>query len=320
METFSEKNFGLDLVRATEAAALAAGPWAGRGDPAGADGDAARAMRRILNTMHMDGKIVIGEEGRHQNEPDLLGSGEKVGDGSLPAVDIVVDPVEGIRLLSEGLSETISVAGIAPAGSMRSLAPAAYMEKLVVSHEVASVIGIKCLDAPAGWTLGLVAKAKEKPVSALTVFVLNRPRHQELITEIREAGARILLRPDGDVAGALMAATPRSGVDVLMGIGGIPEGVITACAVKALGGVILGRLAPQNNEEREAALDAGLDMNQVFTGDEMVASDDVFFAATGVTDGGLLGGVKFHRSGMTTHSLVMRGKTRTRRTIHTDHY
>lgn len=320
IETFSGRNIGLDLVRATEAAALAAGQWVGRGDAAVADGDAARALRRVLNSMHIDGTIIVGEEGRHPDESELLVTGEKVGDGTMPAVDIVVDPVEGIRLLAEGLPETISVAGIAPKGTMRSLAPAPYMEKLVVSREAADAIKPRCLDAPVGWTLGLVAEAKQKPVRALTVFVLNRPRHDDLISEIRESGARILLRPDGDVAGALMAATPGSGVDVLMGVGGTPEGVIAACAVRALGGAMFGRIAPEGIGKGQKMLENGRSLDEVFSANELVTSDDLFFAATGITEGSMLDGVKFLSSGMTTHSMVLRGKTGTRRTVRAEHH
>ena len=320
MQGKTERNLGLDLARATEAAALAAGQWAGRGDTHAADADATQAMRQALNTIHMDGKLILGEEARHPDYSDVLATGEKVGDGRLPAVDVAVNPIEGIRLLAEGLPEGLSVAAAAPKGAVRSFAPAAYMEKLVVSREVAQALTPKCLDAPAGWTLGLIAREKKKPVSAVTVFVLNRPRHKELIEEIREAGARILLRPEGDVAGALRAATPGSGVDALMGIGGTTEGVIAACATKALNGGMLARLSPQSDQERSEVLGAGIEIDRILNCDQMVGSDDVFFAATGVTDGGLLDGVKFLRNGLTTHSLVLRGKTGTLRVVHTDHH
>ena len=320
METKTERNLGLELARATEAAALAAGQWAGRGETNAADAAATEAMRHILNTIHMQGKVVIGEETRHPDYPNVLKSGEEVGDGRHPAVDVAVNPVEGIRLLAEGLPEVLSVVAAAPKGAMRSFAPAAYMEKLVVSREVADALTPKCLDAPAGWTLGLIAREKKKPVSAVTVFVLNRRRHQDLIADIRAAGARILLRPAGDVAGALRAATPGSGVDALMGIGGTAEGVIAACATKALNGGMLARLAPQSDEEKDAVRRGGLEHDLIVNCDEIVGSDDVFVAATGVTDGGLLDGVKFLRKGVTTHSLVLRGKTGTLRTVHTEHH
>ena len=200
MQEKTERNLGLDLARATEAAALAAGQWVGRGEIHTANAAATQAMRHVLNTIHMDGKVVIGEEARHPDYPDVLATGEKLGDGTHPAVDLAVNPVEGIRLLAEGLPEALSVAAAAPAGARRLLGPAAYMEKLVVSREVAEALTAKCLDAPAGWTLGLIAREKKKPVNAVTVFVLNRPRHEELVAEIRASGARILLRPEGDVA------------------------------------------------------------------------------------------------------------------------
>ncbi len=320
MHEKTERNLGLELARATEAAALAAGQWAGRGETHVADADATQAMRQVLNTIRMEGKLIIGEEARHPDSPDVLTTGETVGDGRQPAVDVVVNPVEGIRLLAEGLPGVLSVAAAAPKGALRSFAPAAYMEKLVVSREVAMALTPKCLDAPAGWTLGLIAREKKKPVSAVTVFVLNRPRHEDLVAEIRSAGARILLRPAGDAAGALRAATPGSGVDALMGIGGTAEGVIAACATKALKGGMLARLVPQSDDERSDVLSAGLEPERIYSCDQMVSSEDVFFAATGVTDGGLLHGVRFLRKGLTTHSLVLRGKTGTLRTVHTDHH
>jgi fructose-1,6-bisphosphatase II len=316
----TERNLGVDLARATEVAALAAGQWVGRGEKQAADAAATQAMRQALNTIHMDGQVVIGEEARHPDYPEVLTTGESIGDGKLPMVDIAVNPVEGISLLAEGLPEVLSVAAAAPKGAMHSFAPAAYMEKLVVSREVALALTPKCLDAPAGWTLGLIAREKRKPVSAVTVFVLDRPRHEALIADIRACGARILLRPEGDVAGALRAATPGSGVDALMGIGGTAEGVIGACATKALNGGMLARLAPQSDDERSEVLAAGLDVERIFECDQMITSDDVFFAATGITDGGLLDGVRFLRKGLTTHSLVLRGKTGTLRTVHADHH
>ncbi len=320
VQDITERNLGLELARATEAAALAAGEWVGRGEAHTADAAATQAMRQALSTIHMDGKVVIGEEARHADFPDVLTTGEKVGDGRPPAMDVAVNPVEGIRLLAEGLPEVLSVAAAAPKGALCSFAPAAYMEKLVVSREVALALTPKCLDAPVGWTLGLIAREKKKPVSAVTVFVLKRPRHEDLVAEIRASGARILLRTEGDVAGALQAATPGSGVDALMGIGGTAEGVIAACATKALNGGMLARLAPQSNEERSDVLSAGLELERIYNCDQMVASDDVFFAATGVTDGGLLNGVKFLWKGLTTHSLVLRGKTGSLRIVHTDHH
>jgi len=255
-------NLGLDLVRVTEAAALAAGRWMGLGRQDEADQAAAEAMVEALNTLDMDGHIVIGEEGKLGTHSPL-DSGNKVGTGNGPEVDVVVDPIEGRNLLARGHPDAVAVAGVAPRGSMWSPGPAVYMEKIVVDREAAESLVPQCMDAPAAWTLALVARVKKKEMHDLVVFVLDRPRHQDLIEEIRAAGARAMLRSDGDVAGALLAATPNTNVDVLMGVGGVPEGVIAACAVKALGGGMLGRLAPQSVEERETIKAAGLDSRQI---------------------------------------------------------
>lgn len=318
MSTHTERNLGLSIMRATEAAALVAGRWAGRGDLLAADLWAARAMQKVLNSVDMDGLIVIGEEPRHA-EHSLLTTGTTIGDGLGPQMDVVVDAVEGVRLLGEGLPDAVSVVALAPRGAMRSLAPSAYMEKLVVSAEAAAAIGPEALTAPPLWTLGVVARAMRKSVEDLTILVLKRPRHEALIEEIRSAGARVLLRPEGDVVGALLAAMPGNGVDLLMGTGGTTEGVVAACAVKAIGGAIFGRLNPQSEDERREILEAGLDTKKVFSSDELVSSDDVFFAATGITDGLLLRGVHYHGNGATTNSLVLRGKSGVRRQVYTDH-
>jgi fructose-1,6-bisphosphatase II len=244
MEKHPPRNLGLDLVRVTEAAALAAGRWMGRGDRVSADQAASEAMFAALNTLDMDGRVVIGEEkrvGMHSS----LDSGQRVGTGYGPAVDVVVDPVDGTALLTEGRSGAISVVGVAPADSMWAPDPAVYMEKIVVDRQAAGGLSPECLDAPAAWTLALIARLKQKPVRDIVVFVLDRPRHQELIEEIRAAGARVWLRGDGDISGAILAATPNSGADVLMGVGGVSEGVVAACAIKAMEGAMLGRLAPQ---------------------------------------------------------------------------
>ena len=244
------RNLGLDLVRATEAAALAAARWMGLGKPDEADNDATEAMFRTLNTLDMEGHIVIGEEGKlGRHSP--LDSGTVVGTGDGPRVDVVVDPVDGRKRLALGYSDAMAVVGVAPLGSMLSVAPAIYMDKIVVDRSAAKAMVPECMHAPAAWTLALVARLKNKPVRDLVVFVLDRPRHEDLIEEIRMAGARVLLRSDGDIAGALMAAYPGSGVDLLMGVGGIAEGVIAACAVKALGGTMLARLAPQAQPYRK---------------------------------------------------------------------
>ncbi len=313
-----ERNLGLSILRATEAAALVAGRWVGRGDPLAADQAAAEAMYQVLNKVDMDGLIVIGEEQRHADQI-LLTSGTSIGNRQGPPMDVVVDAVEGVQLLAEGLPDAVSIVALAPRGTMRSLVPSSYMLKLVVSEEAAHAIGPEALDAPPAWTLGVVARAVGKAVPDLTVFVLKRPRHQDLIEEIRMAGARALLRPEGDVVGALLAALPGLSVDVLMGIGGTAEGIVAACAVKAVGGVLFGRLAPQSEEEWRQISDAGLDLKQILPGYELVASDDVFFAATGITDGLLLKGVHYHAASATTHSLILGGTSGIRRQIYTDH-
>ena len=312
------RNLGLDLVRATEAAALAATRWMGLGKADEADNDAAEAMVRALNTLHMQGRIVVGEEGKlGRHSP--LDSGAKVGTGAGPEIDVVVDPIDGRRRLALGYSDAISVAGLAPRDSMWSPAPAVYMEKIVVDREAAEALVPECLDAPAAWTLALVARVKHKPVRDLVVFVLDRPRHHHLVEEIRAAGARVLLRSDGDIAGGMMAAYPDSDVDLLMGIGGIAEGVIAACAVKALGGRMLGRLAPQSEQEQGEVRAAGLDTQSILSCSEMVRGNHIFFVATGITDGLLLRGVRLHGSEAETNSLVLRAATGTRRVIHTTH-
>jgi fructose-1,6-bisphosphatase II len=312
------RNLGLDLVRVTEAAALSAGRWMGLGQRNEANQSAAKAMYEALNTLDMDGYIVVGEEER-LGIHSPLDSGQRVGTGHGPAMDVVVDPVEGRRLLAKGHPDAIAVAGVAPRGSMWAPAAAIYMEKLVVDRHVAEALVPECLDAPAAWTLALVARVKDKAVRDLIVFVLDRPRHQHLVEEVRTAGARVMLRTDGDVAGALMAASPDIGVDVLMGIGGVPEGVIAACAVKAMKGGMLGRLAPQSDEEWAAVRRSGLDADQILTCHELVSSDEIFFSATGITTGTLLSGVRYHGTKAGTESLVLRSETGTRRVIHAEH-
>jgi fructose-1,6-bisphosphatase II len=313
-----DRNLGLDLVRATEAAALSAGRWMGLGNRDDADSAAAQAMAGALATLRMDGVVVIGEEGR-AGEHAPLKSGQRVGSGHGPALDVVLDPIDGRRLLAEGRSGAIAVAAVAPRGSMWAPAAAAYMEKIVVNRQVAKALVPECMGAPPAWTLALVARVKRKEVRDLVVFVLDRPRHAALIADLRAAGARVMLRGDGDIAGALMAALPDGRVDVLMGIGGAQEGVIAACAVKALGGAMLGRLAPQSAAEQAAVAAAGLDTRRVLTCDELIADNRIFFAATGITDGPLLPGVRYHGGLGETHSLILRGETGTRRTIHAEH-
>lgn len=311
------RNLALELVRVTEAAALAAGRWMGRGQKDAGDEAAVHAMRAMLRTVDIDGVVVIGEG--EKDEAPMLFNGEAVGTGQGPAVDVAVDPVEGTSLLAHGRPDSIAVIGVAPRGTMWSPGPGFYMNKLVVGREAREAVSPLSLAAPVADTLAAIAEAKRKAVTDLTVFVLDKPRHVELIAALRTAGARVLTRTDGDVAGALMAATPGSGVDALMGIGGTPEGVIAACAVRALGGAMLGQLAPQKPGEREALLAAGLDLHRVLTECDLVCSDDVFFAATGITDGLLMQGVRYTDGASTTHSIVMRGKSRTRRTIQAEH-
>jgi fructose-1,6-bisphosphatase II len=260
---------------------------------------------------------VIGE-GEKDNAP-MLYNGERIGSGRGRQVDVAVDPVEGTSLLARGAPDAISVVGLAPRGTMWSPGPAYYMEKLVVGPAAASVLRPELLDAPVAQVLSDVAGALGRSVGEMTVFMLDKPRHQERIAAIRAAGARVLLRTDGDVAGALMAARDGSGVDLLMGIGGTPEGVIAACAVQALGGAMLGRLAPQSAEEAEAVRGAGIDAHRILTANDLVASDDVFFAATGITDGVLLSGVRYTGGGATTSSLLMRGRSGTIRTVTAEH-
>lgn len=310
-------NLGLELVRVTEAAALAAGHWMGRGQKEAGDRAAVAAMRRMLPTVDMDGVVVIGEG--EKDEAPMLFHGEVVGNGNGPQVDVAVDPVEGTTLLAHGRPEAIAVVGVAPRGALWAPGPAFYMNKLVVGRQAKEAIGLESLCKPIQYTLTKIAEARHKPVYELTVFVLDKPRHQALIADVRAAGARVLLRTDGDVAGALMACMPNSGVDVLMGIGGTPEGVIAACAVRALDGAMLGQLAPQKPGERDRVTAAGLDLDHVLTEQDLAKSDDVFFAATGITDGVLMPGVRYTGEGALTTSIMMRGKTGTVRTIQAEH-
>ncbi|HWQ15955.1 MAG TPA: class II fructose-bisphosphatase [Roseiflexaceae bacterium] len=317
MTTTSPRNLGLDLVRATEAAALAAGRWMGLGKRDEADDAAGAAMLRALNTLDMDGRLVVGEEAREAEAP--LRSGQRVGTGDGPPMDVVADPIDGRNLLATGRSGAIAVAAVAPRGSMWPPTPAVYMEKIVVDREVAPVLVEECMGAPAAWTLALVARAKGKAVRDLVVFVLERPRHHDLVAEIRAAGARVMLKADGDIAGALMAATHTAQVDLLMGIGGVPEGLIAACAIKSLGGAMLGRLAPQSAAERAAVTAAGLDTRRVMTCDTLVSGNQIFFTATGITDGPLLTGVRYTADRAESESIILRCETGTRRRIHAEH-
>ena len=308
------RNLALELVRVTETAAIAASRWIGRGEKNLADKEAVDAMRRMIGTVAMNGIVVIGE-GEKDNAP-MLYNGEKVGDGSGPACDVALDPIDGTTLTAKGMNNAISVIAVSERGSMFDPSAVFYMEKLVAGPESADVVDIT---APTKANLKAVAKAKHMSVSELTVVVLDRPRHDDLVRDIREAGARIKFITDGDVAGAVMAARAGTGIDLLMGIGGTPEGIIAACAMKCLGGVIQGRLKPRSEEERERAQAANLDLDQVLTTNDLVSGNDVFFAATGITDGELLKGVRFAPNGITSNSIVMRSRSQTIRLIESEH-
>ena len=311
---FPDRNLALELVRVTETAALAASTWVGRGDKDAADGAAVAAMRKMINTVDMSGVIVIGE-GEKDNAP-MLHNGEEVGNGSGPVCDVAVDPIDGTTLTSNGLNGAVSVIALAPRGTMFDPKGAFYMNKIVTGPEAASVVDIT---APAGENVRRVAKAKGVDVSDITVIVLDRPRHSQLLKELRAAGARIRLIRDGDVAAAIETARIGTGIDILMGIGGTPEGVVTAAAMRALGGVIQGQLMPQSDREKASAKDAGHDLSKIYSTNDLVASDDVFFSATGITDGELLRGVRHTAFGAISHSLVVRGRSKTVRIIETEH-
>ena len=313
-EQLPSRNLALELVRVTETAAIAASRWIGRGEKNLADQAAVDAMRRMIGTVAMSGLVVIGE-GEKDNAP-MLYNCEKVGDGSGPACDVALDPIDGTTLTAKGMNNAISVIAVSERGSMFDPSAVFYMEKLVAGPESADVVDIT---APAKVNLKAVAKAKHMSVSELTVVVLDRPRHDELVRDIREAGARIKFITDGDVAGAVMTARAGTGIDLLMGIGGTPEGIIAACAMKCLGGVIQGRLKPRSEEERERAQAANLDLDQVLTTNDLVSGNDVFFAATGITDGELLQGVRLAPNGITSNSIVMRYSSQTIRLIESEH-
>ncbi|HEX2316539.1 MAG TPA: class II fructose-bisphosphatase [Thermomonospora sp.] len=309
-----DRNLAMELVRVTEAAAMAAARWVGRGDKNGADGAAVNAMRQLINTVSMRGVVVIGE-GEKDNAP-MLYNGEEVGDGSGAECDVAVDPIDGTRLTAMGMPNAIAVIAVGARGSMYDPSAVFYMEKLVTGPEAADAVDI---ERPVADNIKAVAKAKGSTVEDVTVVILDRPRHERIVKEVREAGARIKFITDGDVAGAIMAAREGTGVDLLLGIGGTPEGIITACAIKAMGGVIQGRLWPQDDAERQKAIDAGHDLSRVLTTDDLVTSDDVFFAATGITDGELVDGVRYRKGTAVTHSLVMRSRSGTIRKVQSEH-
>lgn len=309
-----DRNLALELVRVTEAAAMAAGRWVGRGDKNGADGAAVNAMRTLIGTVGMNGVVVIGE-GEKDNAP-MLYNGEQVGSGEGPECDVAVDPVDGTTLVAKGMANGIAVMAVAPRHTMYDPSAVFYMEKLVVGPEAADVVDIRL---PVAENIRRVAKAKGSPVDDVTVVLLDRPRHDDLATQIRATGARIKFISDGDVAGAVEAARPDTGLDMLIGIGGTPEGIIAACAMKCMGGLIQGRLWPKDDEERQKAIDAGHDLDRVLSTDDLVSGDDCFFVATGITDGELLRGVRYRSSIARTHSLVMRSRSGTIRSIESEH-
>ena len=310
-----DRNLGLELGRVTEAAAISGSRWVGRGDKNGADGAAVHAMRRLINTVAMNGVVVIGE-GEKDDAP-MLFNGEHVGDGSGAEVDVAVDPIDGTTLTAKGMGNALSVIAVAERGTMFDPSAVFYMDKLATGPEAADVVAIRL---PVRDNVRRVAKAKGIDVQDVTVCILDRPRHEQLVKDVRETGARIKFISDGDVAGAIMAARGEdTGVDLMLGIGGTPEGIIVACAIKCLGGVIQGRLWPRDADERTKALDAGHDLDAVLTTDDLVSGENVYFAATGVTDGELLQGVRFHPGGASTETLVMRSKSGTVRFIRSEH-
>ncbi|MDQ0992825.1 class II fructose-bisphosphatase [Streptomyces sp. V3I7] len=309
-----DRNLALELVRVTEAAAMAAGRWVGRGDKNGADGAAVRAMRTLVSTVSMNGVVVIGEG--EKDQAPMLFNGERVGDGSGPECDIAVDPIDGTTLTAKGMPNAIAVLAAAERGSMFDPSAVFYMDKLVTGPEAADFVDI---DAPVSVNIRRVAKAKRCAPEDVTVVILDRPRHEGIIQEIRETGARIKLISDGDVAGSILALREGTGIDLLLGIGGTPEGIISACAVKCLGGTIQGKLWPKDDEERQRAIDAGHDLDRVLTTEDLVTGENVFFVATGITDGELLRGVRYGSETATTDSIVMRSRSGTVRRIDSEH-
>jgi fructose-1,6-bisphosphatase II len=309
-----DRNLALELVRVTEAAALAAGRWVGRGDKIGADGAAVGAMRRLINTVSMSGVVVIGE-GEKDNAP-MLYNGEEVGDGTGPECDVAVDPIDGTTLMAKGMPNSVAVIAVAERGSMFDPSAVFYMDKIVTGVEAADVVDIT---APPAENIRRVAKAKRGSPEDVTVCILDRPRHQQLVDEVRASGARIKFISDGDVAGAIMAARPGTGVDLLLGVGGTPEGIIAAAAIACTGGTIQARLWPRDDDERQKAIDAGHDLDKILTNSDLVSGDDIFFCATGVTDGDLLRGVRYYADSVQTESIVMRSKSGTIRVIDSLH-
>ncbi len=309
-----DRNLALELVRVTEAGAMAAGRWVGRGDKEGGDGAAVDAMRELVNSVSMRGVVVIGE-GEKDNAP-MLYNGEEVGNGDGPPCDFAVDPIDGTTLMAKGISNAISVLAVSERGTMYDPSAVFYMNKIAVGPDAVDVIDIT---APIGENIRRVAKAKSVSVSDLTVCILDRPRHRQLIADVREAGARCRLISDGDVAGAISACRPNTSTDLLIGIGGTPEGIIAAAAIRCMGGAIQGQLAPKDDDERQKAIDRGHDLDQILHTEDLVSGENVFFCATGVTDGDLLKGVHYYGGGCTTQSIVMRSKSGTVRMIEAYH-
>jgi fructose-1,6-bisphosphatase II len=309
-----DRNLAMELVRVTEYGALAAARWVGLGEKEKADGAAVDAMRLMLDTVQMDGVVVIGEG--EKDEAPMLYNGEHIGDGSPPQTDIAVDPLEGTTLAAEGSPRALAVIAMSERGTMFNPGPIVYMLKIAAQEKYADLLD---LDRPLGDTLRLIAERKGTGVTDVTVMMLKRPRHDDAVKEIREAGARIRFISHGDVSAALLAVQPESPVDLLWGIGGTPEGVISAASIKCMGGQMLGRLWPRDDEERRAAVDAGMDVDEVLDVNRLVGGNDVFFAATGVTDGDVLDGVHYTAKGATTESLVMRSRSGTVRRIAARH-
>lgn len=309
-----DRNLAMELVRVTEAAAIAGGRWTGLGDKLAADGAAVDAMRSVLSSVRFNGTVVIGEG--EKDEAPMLFNGEHVGDGSGPACDVAVDPIDGTRLTALGMDNALSVLAVAEHGSMLDASSVFYMEKLVTGPEAADLVDLRL---PVKENLRLIAKAKGLDIRQINVSILDRDRHRQLAQEIRDAGARTSLIQDGDVASAIAAVRAGTGIDAVMGIGGSPEGIITACAIKALGGIIQGRLWPSSDEEKQKALDAGLDVDQVLGTNDLVSGGNCYFAATGITDGDLLRGVRHEAGRVTTQSIVMRSKSGTIRVVDGEH-
>jgi fructose-1,6-bisphosphatase II len=309
-----DRNLALELVRVTEAAAMAAGRWVGRGDKNGGDGAAVDAMRTLIGTVSMRGVVVIGE-GEKDHAP-MLYNGEEVGDGTGPLCDVAVDPIDGTTLMAKGMPNALAVIAVAERGTMFDPSAVFYMEKIAPGVEAADVIDIT---VPPAENVRRVAKAKNEHSEDVTVCILDRPRHMDLVREVRDSGARIKFISDGDVAGAIMAARPGTGVDLLLGIGGTPEGIIAAAALRCMGGTIQGRLWPRDDAERRKAIDAGHDLNRVLTTNDLVQGEDIFFCGTGITDGELLRGVRYYADAVRTESIVLRSKSGTVRVIDSLH-